>query len=157
MSHTTDLIDKYKAKMGLETDYAAAKKLRIHPNRFSNYRCGVSHADDKMAIMLADALELDRLKTIALINADRAKDSTDRIFWKKIATAAALVLAIGFGHTTHAKNIFQEADLSPENRPFYTLCAVLKTYLRWLSAKVPIFKDLQTRYTDSAVCPALSR
>lgn len=99
MSHTIELIERFKATKGIESDYAAAKALGLNPNRISNYRCGVSHADDRMAVVLADELGLDRLETIARINADRAKDSASRAFWKRVAkqvaSAAALVLLVG--------------------------------------------------------------
>lgn len=89
MNYTLDLIGKLKDKKGLDSDYAVAKALKIHPNRISNYRTGKSHADDKMAIVLADELGLDRLQTIARINADRAADATDKAFWRKVAAHAA--------------------------------------------------------------------
>ena len=95
MSYTNELLDKYKAAVGAESDYAAAKALGIRPNRLSNYRTGVSHADDKTAVMLADALGLDRLQTIARINMDRARDSKERAFWRHIAAAAAIA-AVAF-------------------------------------------------------------
>lgn len=92
MSYTTDLLDQFKKKKGLESDYAAAQALGIRPNRLSNYRNDVSHADDKTAVILADALGLDRLQTIARVNMDRARDSKERAFWRHIATAAAIAL-----------------------------------------------------------------
>ncbi|WP_342315392.1 hypothetical protein [Lysobacter sp. FW306-1B-D06B] len=90
MSYTNELLDQFKAKHGLESDYAAAKDLGLRPNRLSNYRTGVSHADDKTAVILADALGLDRLQTIARVNMDRARDSKERSFWRQIAAAAAV-------------------------------------------------------------------
>lgn len=90
MSYTNELLDQFKAKRGLESDYAAAKELGLRPNRLSNYRTGVSHADDKTAVMLADALGLDRLQTIARVNMDRARDTKERAFWRHIAAAAAV-------------------------------------------------------------------
>lgn len=94
MSHTTDLIDQFKTAKKIGSDYAAAKALKITQNAISNYRAGLSHADDRIAVMLADELGLDRLKTIARINAERAKKPEDRAFWKRIAAAAALFLTI---------------------------------------------------------------
>lgn len=92
MSYTTDLLDQFKKRNGLESDYAAAQALGIRPNRLSNYRNDVSHADDKTAVILADALGLDRLQTIARVNMDRARDSKERAFWRQIAAAAAIAL-----------------------------------------------------------------
>ena len=90
MSYTTDLLDQFKTKNELDSDYAAAKALGLRPNRLSNYRTGVSHADDKTAVILADALGLDRLQTIARVNMDRSRDSKERAFWRHIAAAAAV-------------------------------------------------------------------
>lgn len=92
MSYTTDLLDQFKTKNGIDSDYAAAKALGLRPNRLSNYRTGVSHADDKTAVILADALGLDRLQTIARVNMDRSRDSKERAFWRHIAAAAAIAV-----------------------------------------------------------------
>lgn len=113
MSHTNSLIDQFKLKNGLESDYAAAKALGVRPNRISNYRTMTSHADDKTAIMLADALGLDRLTTIAKINQDRSTDVKEKAFWKSIASAAAmLLLALPFqGHTAQHAMAEQNAHI----------------------------------------------
>lgn len=97
MTRTNELIDAYKKSLDLQSDYAAAKALGLRPNRISNYRCGVSHADDKTAVILADALGLDRLKTIAEINSDRANTARDRTFWKNVAKAASVALFFSLG------------------------------------------------------------
>ncbi len=96
-SYTTELIDRYKRTIGVESDYAAAQALGLRPNRISNYRTGISHADDKTAVMLATVLHLDPFETIARINLDRATKREDKAFWRKLASNAALVaLALTF-------------------------------------------------------------
>lgn len=115
MSHTNELIDKFKAANGISSDYAAAKELKLGANALSNYRNGVSHADDKTAVVLADALGLDRLKTIARINADRAKKPEDRAFWKRIAAAAVICLAVYLPNSARAENL----TITPAS---YALC-----------------------------------
>jgi len=121
MSYTTDLLDQFKSKSGIDSDYAAAQALGIRPNRLSNYRTGVSHADDKTAVMLADALGLDRLQTIAKINMDRARDTKERAFWRQIAAAAviAMVALLPFGSA-----VANPVGRNLNEMPVYTLCEV---------------------------------
>jgi len=90
VSYTTDLLDQFKKKNTITSDYAAAKALGLTQQSVSNYRAGVSHADDRVAVILAHELDIDPFKTIARINADRAKKPEERAFWKRIASAAAL-------------------------------------------------------------------
>lgn len=97
MSYTNELIDRYKIAIKVDSDYAVAKALGLRPNRISNYRTGISHADDKTAVMLATVLHLDPMETIARINMDRASDKEDKAFWRRFAGTTAIVLcAIGF-------------------------------------------------------------
>lgn len=105
MSHTTDLIDAIKRKRNLPSDYAAAKSLGLTTQAIGNYRANLSHADDRVAILLADELGLDRLKTIARINSERAKKPEDRAFWKRIAAAAATVIAIYMSMRPHTSDL----------------------------------------------------
>lgn len=104
MSYTNELIDRYKKAINVDSDYAVAKALGLRPNRISNYRTGISHADDKTAVMLATVLHLDALETIARINMDRATDKADKAFWKRLAGSAAIVfLALSLALPAHAK------------------------------------------------------
>ena len=121
-SYTTELLDQFKAQNGIESDYAAAKELGVRPNRLSNYRTGVSHADDRTAVMLADALGLDRLQTIARINMDRARDKNEKAFWRGIATAAALAMVSLFVALPGQANASTSADLNGHTP--YALCEV---------------------------------
>lgn len=129
MSYTTDLLDQYKTKHAIDSDYAAAKALDLRPNRLSNYRTGVSHADDKTAVILADALGLDRLRTIARINADRARDSKERAFWRQIAAAAAiafvaLFVPTGYAHASTVTAVAEQAQ---------AIC-IMRNVRRWAQA-----------------------
>lgn len=94
MSHTSELLDQIKTARNLSSDYALAELLGITRAAISSYRRGISHADDRIAVMLADALQIDRFKTIARINADRAKKAEERAWWKRLASAAAIVMAV---------------------------------------------------------------
>jgi predicted transcriptional regulator len=94
MTHTLELINRLKRLRKITSNYAVAKELGISQSTLSNYESGASHADDRIAVMLADALKIDRFQTIAQINAERAKKPEERAFWKKIASAAVLILAV---------------------------------------------------------------
>lgn len=94
MSYTNELIDRYKQAIKVESDYAVAKALGLRPNRISNYRTGISHADDKTAVMLATVLHLDPMETIARINMDRATEKADKTFWARYAGTAALLVLV---------------------------------------------------------------
>lgn len=94
MSYTNELIDRFKKQNKIESDYAAAKALGLRPNRISNYRQNVSHADDKTAVMLAEALGLAPFQVIARINEDRATDKQEKAFWRRFSAAAAIVLCV---------------------------------------------------------------
>ena len=121
-TYTNQLVDLFKAKHNLDSDYAAAKLLEIRPNRISNYRTGVSHADDKTAVMLAKALGLDPFETIARVHVDRATDRNDKAFWRKFATASLLImLAVPFANS--AAN-YGFSRMMNENIS-YALCEVM--------------------------------
>lgn len=126
MSYTNELLDQYKATNNLDSDYAAAKALGLRPNRLSNYRTGVSHADDKTAVMLADALGLDRLKTIARVNMDRARDTKERAFWRHIAAAAAVagvaLLIVGFSDQNAGDTVMSLASVNALGSMHYAKC-----------------------------------
>jgi anti-sigma-K factor RskA len=112
MTYTNELIDRYKSTIKVDSDYAVAKALGIRPNRISNYRTGISHADDKTAVMLATVLHLDPMETIARINMDRASDKEDKAFWRRFAGTAAVVLcAIGLALPVVGKA--HQIDVSP--------------------------------------------
>jgi anti-sigma-K factor RskA len=147
MSHTTDLLERLKKLKNIESDYRTAKILGITHGTISNYRSGVSHADDRVAVLLADELGLDRFTTIARINAERAKKPEERAFWKRVATAAAFVMAVYTSISPSAANsqtLHSERDASP-------LCALHKSdtvciahYLdgtKWHSAAAPTALD----------------
>jgi predicted transcriptional regulator len=128
MSHTSELIDRLKVLKGIESDYAVAEDLGITRAAISSYRRGLSHADDRIAVLLADAIGVDRLKTIARINADRAKKAEDRAFWKRIATAAGVVLAVYTSMPNAAvlasQNLHKETvvDIAHHSRGWHASC-----------------------------------
>lgn len=151
MSYTNELIDRYKKAIKVDSDYAVAKALGLRPNRISNYRTGISHADDKTAVMLATVLHLDPLETIARINMDRATDRKDKAFWRKLAgSAALLVFALSVSMQGPA-----EASPNPEHASSIRHYAKLKMrrFGPGPPAPVPARRPALPRIDDAKSCP----
>ncbi len=92
-----------KAK-GLKSAYALSKETGISESRFSNWKSGKEWPDNKACAVLAEILQIDPLKVIADIEAQKAKNEEDAKFWRSIQKKAAAVLmpvALGF-----ATNVF---------------------------------------------------
>lgn len=82
------------------SDYAIAKLLGISRQRISNYRTGRNTFDDEMCTRIGLSLGKNPFEIIAAINAEKAKTSEKKKFWKDAAekisaTAAMLVLGTG--------------------------------------------------------------
>ncbi|WP_016957959.1 hypothetical protein [Catenovulum agarivorans] len=72
MNVSIELIEQLKAAYNLPSDYAASKKICVKPNSVSNWRHERSSMDDEIAINVAELLELDPLKVLASLHAERA-------------------------------------------------------------------------------------
>jgi len=81
MMTTLDYLAACKAQLGIESDYALAKKLGISQTGLSNYRTGRSRMDDDVALKVADILQLHPLQVIAAANAERAKTDEQKARW----------------------------------------------------------------------------
>lgn len=93
---TVRLLDAWKAKKGLDSDYQAAKQLGVTTGTPSNWRHARSHAKPALAVRMARDLGLDELPVLAAIEADRAHDGDDRRVWQKHGRAAFMALLVGF-------------------------------------------------------------
>ncbi|QQQ03677.1 hypothetical protein [Lysobacter enzymogenes] len=100
-SATVRLLDAWKARKGLDTDYKAAKALHISQTTVSGWRKGRSHAATGLAARMAKDLDENVALWCAAIEVERAHNADDKRAWEQIvrqlsvATAAMLVLAIG--------------------------------------------------------------
>ncbi|WP_194286366.1 DUF3693 domain-containing protein [Rhodocyclus gracilis] len=102
METTADVIEALKIKLGARSDYAIAKKMGWSTSRVCNYRKGRANLDDLAAFQVAEILDLDPAKLIALKHAVAAKNEEERATWKAIlerlgGAAALVLLGVGLG------------------------------------------------------------
>lgn len=92
---TVRLLNAWKAKKGIDTDYRAAKDLGTSHGTPGNWRHGRSHAAPALAARMAKDLDMDVIQVLAAIEADRAHNADDRRVWQRYGRGAfvALVLA----------------------------------------------------------------
>lgn len=93
---TVRLLDAWKVKKGIDTDYKAAKALGVSNGTPANWRHMRSHAKPSLAAKMAKDLGMDELGILAAIEADRAHNGDDRRVWQRFGKGAfvALVLAV---------------------------------------------------------------
>jgi DNA-binding transcriptional regulator YdaS (Cro superfamily) len=126
---TVRLLEAWKAKKGLDSDYKAAKELGVATGTPSNWRHGRSHAAPALASRMAKETGLDELAVLAAIEADRAHNGDDRRVWQKHGRAAFMALLVGVvvgvppaGHATQLSRMGQGQPLTPgQNLP---LCEI---------------------------------
>jgi|DeeseametMP0441B_FD_contig_21_1447427_length_523_multi_9_in_0_out_0_1 hypothetical protein len=88
MFKTVDLLNRVKAAYCLESDYATAKKLGITKQAMSRYMNKGYILDDKVAVTVAELLDLEPLQILACMHVERAerKEDTKLIsFWMRYA------------------------------------------------------------------------
>lgn len=97
MSTTTiHLLDRWKEKQGIQSDYAAAKALGITAAAISKWRKGKGHAEADLAARMASALHLETLGVLAAIEADRATKPSVQAVWRQFGKPAFMTLLVGF-------------------------------------------------------------
>lgn len=98
MKTTLEYLEEAKAALGIKSDYALAKYLKVHPTTISQYKLGKRVIDDLAAAKIADALGIPAITVIAAANMEREKDAEKREYWenfyKRLGGIAAGVLAV---------------------------------------------------------------
>lgn len=95
MKTTNNYLDDLKAKHGVRSDYALAKKLGVMPGHITTYRKNRSHFDDKMAVRVAELLEIDPAEVLAAMNVERTKCPAAKAVWERVARSfSAGVMAV---------------------------------------------------------------
>ncbi|MEK7882953.1 hypothetical protein [Methyloversatilis sp. NSM2] len=84
MKALLDYLDEAKTALGVETDYALAKKMKWSTAQMSNYRARRRILDDFQAARIADVLSKSPMEVIAAANVERAKDDDERAYWVKL-------------------------------------------------------------------------
>jgi DNA-binding transcriptional regulator YdaS (Cro superfamily) len=84
MKTTIQFLDAVKEKLGIDSDYALAKRLGFSLSGVSSYRTGRRFLDDDAALVIATALEIHPFEVIASANAERAKTPEQRARWSGV-------------------------------------------------------------------------
>jgi transcriptional regulator with XRE-family HTH domain len=90
------VIDKAKEKLGVESDYALAKKLDIPNPRISEYRSGKARPDAYACARLAEVLDMDPFELLAQVEAATEKNEARRSYWRAVAERIAAGTVAGF-------------------------------------------------------------
>lgn len=99
MDTTATLVRAYKARTGIESDYAMAKRLGITRQTASGYATGKHTLSNDVALKVAAELGLEPGYVLACMAAERAKRTEVREAWervaKRMAHAAVFVMCLG--------------------------------------------------------------
>lgn len=79
--NTLEYLAACKTRLGIESDYALAKRLGVTQSAVSSYRTGRSRIDDEVALTVAEILGVNPMQVIAAANAERAKTPEQRARW----------------------------------------------------------------------------
>ncbi|MBB5447115.1 MULTISPECIES: hypothetical protein [unclassified Paraburkholderia] len=82
MKTTVEWLDDVKARLGLPSDYAAAKALGVTRAAVSKYRTGQSFFRDPTAIRAAEILGIHPFEVIAAARAERSRDDCTKAIWR---------------------------------------------------------------------------
>ena len=103
--NTIEILDMIKARYGLPSDYALAKKLNISRARVSTYRTRGSSMDDELCLVCENLLELPEGSLLFELQASRTKCKKAAELFHKIsqqltATAASILLAVSMTYSS---------------------------------------------------------
>ena len=82
--NTLEYLDAVKKKLGITSDYALAKALRVAQPTVIGSRSGRSTLNDDTALSIAEILKVHPLEVIAAANAERAKTPEQRARWSGV-------------------------------------------------------------------------
>ncbi|HLP99251.1 MAG TPA: DUF3693 domain-containing protein [Sideroxyarcus sp.] len=93
MKNTIELLNEVKAKYGLKSNYALARKLGQTDTDVARWMKGKNTLGDAAALNVADLLELDPAYVVACVHAEREKSDALKKVWERIATLSIGVVA----------------------------------------------------------------
>lgn len=83
--NTLEYLEAVKKRLGIESDYALAKVLKMRASTISNYRSGRGQMDDEIAVKVAEVLGLHPGVVVLDMHRERAKTPAAKSLWKEIA------------------------------------------------------------------------
>jgi len=94
---TLEYLDATKARLGLPSDYALAKRLEVTKETVSQLRSGKMQISDAMARKISEILGVSPIEVLIAKNAEKAKDPEIQAGWnallEKISKGFELLLS----------------------------------------------------------------
>lgn len=115
------LLDAAKATGDIGTDSALAGRLGVTKQAVSNWRHGSKLPDAVACEKLAVLSGFPLVRVIGMVGEQRAISTAEKAVWRKLATAAALALAVGFSALP--------ADLNAAGTMHYAKLSTLARFL----------------------------
>lgn len=94
MSAVTDIIDTAKERAGITSDNALAIRMEVTRAAVSAWRNGKAYPDEVSCAKLADLAGLRLNHVLGTIGEARAISREAKAVWRRLASAAAVVLAV---------------------------------------------------------------
>lgn len=91
----TNLLDRAKSAKAITSDNQLAKHLGISRQAVSSWRHGVSLPDPVACSKLADMAGIPLAQVLGIVGEARALSREEKAVWRRLATAAVVVLATG--------------------------------------------------------------
>jgi hypothetical protein len=82
--NTLEYLDAVKARLGVESDYAVAKALKMRPSTISGYRARGGQMDDEICMKVAEILGMHPGLVMLDMHRERAKTPQERSAWQEI-------------------------------------------------------------------------
>lgn len=82
--NTIEYLDAAKSRLGIESDYALAKVMKMRASTISNYRSGRSQMDDDIAARVAQILGMHPGLVMLDMHRERAKTPAEQSIWQEI-------------------------------------------------------------------------
>jgi hypothetical protein len=122
MNAINKLLDKTKESCAAATDMALAVKLAVTRQAVSNWRVGRAYPDPVACARIAEITGEPLARVLGIVGEARALSTEEKKVWRRLATAAALVLAVGLtAAATPAQAAAQRVLAASNNAGLYIM------------------------------------
>lgn len=139
MKTPEELLNAAKSASGSNTDTELAAKLGVKPSAVSNYRRGVSLPDEVVCEKIAKITGIKLSTVLGIVGEARAISPQAKAVWRRLATAAAIAIAIGVlpgqpaiaGGSSISETPAQSMHYAKWLRAFALIVKVARSLRRW--------------------------
>jgi hypothetical protein len=82
--NTLEYLDAVKKRLGVESDYAVAKALKMRPSTIAGYRARGGQMDDEIAAKVAQVLGVHPGLVVLDMHRERARTPAEQSIWQEI-------------------------------------------------------------------------